>query len=177
MAADRRGAARRAAVGGLLAALSVVVLWLGGLLPGYVIAAAAVAGLLPAAAVLEGGAGLGAAVFGVSAVLGLLLLPEKAAGIWYLAFFGWYSLLKSWLERRRSRALEWVLKACAYTAAFLALYFLARGAFSALTDLVPWGVPAAYALGLGAFVLYDIGFSRLIGLYLRRIRRNFGKGE
>ena len=166
---------------GILAALSVAVLYLGSLLPGYAIVAAAAAGLLPAAAVLHGGAKRGAAaglsVYAVSGVLGLLLLPEKAAAIWYLLVFGHYGVTKSLIERIGRLQLEWLLKVFFYTLAFLVLYFLLPTAFAALAALIPFGTVLVYLIGLAAFVLYDIGFSRLIGLYLRRIGRNIGRDK
>lgn len=177
MAADRNPVTKRVALGGVLAALSVAILWLGSLLPGYAIPTAAVAGLIPAAAILTGSLRAGLAVYGVSGLLALLLLPQKTAAIWYLVFFGHYGAVKSLAERLKHRAAEWAVKWAVYTAAFLILYFLLRGAFAALTDLIPLGIPVVYGIGLAVFFLYDLGFSRLIGLYLRRVGRNFGKGE
>ena len=172
MAADRKQG-RVVALGGMLAALSTVILWLGGMLPGYAIPTAAVAGLVCAVAVIKGGIGLGAAVFPVSACLALLILPQKSPAIWYLVFFGHYPLIKSLTERLKSRIMEWGLKAAAYTAAFLILKFLFSELFAGLLPMVPDLL--LFVLGLGVFVLYDIGFSRLIGLYLRRIDRNSGR--
>ena len=167
--------------GGVLAALAVVLLYLGGLLPGYAIAAAAVAGLLPAAAVIHGGRKSGTAaglsVYAVSGLLGLLILPKKAAAVWYLLVFGHYGVTKSLIERLQRLKLEWLLKLGFYTAAFLVLYFLLPSAFSVLTDLIPLGLVPVYLIGMAVFALYDIGFSRLISLYLRRVGRNIGKGE
>ena len=177
MAADRNRKTKRIALGGVLSALSVAILWLGSLLPGYVIPAAAVAGLVPAAAVLTGSLCAGLAVYGTSGLLALLLLPQKSAAIWYLVFFGHYGVVKSLAEQLKSRAAEWGVKWLTYTAAFLILYFLLHGAFTALTDLIPLSISGVYGICLAAFVLYDLGFSRLIGLYLRRVSRNLGKGE
>ena len=172
MGADKK--VKRVALGGILSALSVAVLFLGSLLPSYAIPTAAIAGLIPAAAVIQSGLGLGAAVYVVSGLLSLLLLPQKTAALWYVVFFGYYGVVKSVLERLPRRWLEWVLKCACYTASFLVLYFLLKEAFVSLTDLIPLGILPVYGIGLLCFVLYDIGFSRLIGLYLRRIRRNFG---
>ena len=77
MAVDRNRKTKRIALGGILSALSVAILWLGSLLPGYVIPAAAVAGLVPAAAVLTGSLCAGLAVYGTSGLLAMLLLPGR----------------------------------------------------------------------------------------------------
>lgn len=92
-------------------------------------------------------------------------------------FFGYYGIVKSIFERLPKRSLEWLFKCLSYTASFLILYFFLKEAFASLTDLIPLGILPVYGIGLVCFILYDIGFSRLIGLYLRRIKRNFGGEE
>ena len=167
---------KQIALGGILTALSVAILWLGSMLPGYDIPIAAIAGLIPAAAVVRGGIGSGLAVYGASSLLALVLLPQKILALWYLVIFGYYGVVKSLAERLPGRVLEWVVKALAYTAAFLTLHLLFADAFAALTTLLPLGILPVYLIGLAVFCIYDIGFSRLIGLYLRRVDRNLGKG-
>lgn len=166
---------RMLALGGVLAALSVAILYLGGLMPGFVIAAAAIAGLVPAAAVLRGGLKTGCAVYGVTSLLALLVLPQKSAAIWYLVVFGHYGILKSLIEGIGNRLVEWLLKLSTYCAAFLLLFLAFGSAFTALTDLLPLGTLPLLFVGMAVFALYDIGFSRLISLYVRRVGRNFGK--
>jgi len=152
--------------------MSVVILLLGSLLPGYAIPTAAVAGLVTAAAVLHSGCPAGFAVYAVSSVLSLLLLPQKIAALWYLLVFGHYGSVKSLLERMPGRWMEWASKCLVYTAAFFMMKVMFRNAFSALTALLPLSVLPLYAVGLAVFLLYDIGLSRFISLYLRRMRRN-----
>ena len=163
------------AICGVLSALAVVLLLLGSLLPGYAIPAAAVAGLVTAAAVIRSGWGAGLSVYCTVSFLGLLLLPQKQAALWYLVIFGHYGVVKSVFERINSRALEWLLKCMIYTAAFFVMKLVFGRSFLALSELIPLPLPALYAVGLAAFLLYDIGFSRLIGLYLRRFCRISGK--
>ena len=164
------------AVCGVLSALGVVLLLLGSLLPGYSIAVAAIAGLVTAMAVLHSGWGSGIAVYCVVSFLSLLLLPHKQAALWYLVIFGHYGVLKSVLERIPNRLCEWGLKCLVYSVAFFLMKLVFARAFLALKELLPLPLFPLFAAGLAVFLLYDIGFSRLIGLYLRRIRRNSGKG-
>ncbi len=165
------------ALSGMLSALSTAVLWLGGIFPGYSIAAAAAAGVVPAVAVIQSGRKTGLGVYGVTALLSLLILPQKTAAIWYLVLFGYYGIAKSYLERMRSRIAEWIGKLLLYTAIFLLMRFVLQRAFMAMSDLLPVGIGLLYGIGLICFVLYDIGFSRLIGLFITKIYRNIGKGD
>lgn len=161
----------------MLTALSTAILWLGSMLPGYTIAVAAAAGVVPAVAVIRCNRKTGVAVYCATVLLGLLILPKKTAAIWYLVLFGYYGMVKSRLEQMDSQIAEWVGKIGIYTAAFLLLRFVLQSAFAAMSDLLPVGAALLYGIGLVCFIVYDIGFSRLIGLYLKRIHRNTGKGE
>lgn len=165
------------ALGGMLSALSTAILWLGSLFPGYAIASAAAAGVVPAVAVVQNGTKTGFAVYGITSLLGLLILPQKNSAIWYLAIFGYYGVVKSYLERVQSQFTEWIGKVVLYTAVFAFMRFVLQSAFTAMSDLFPVGTTVLYVVGLACFVIYDIGFSRLIGLYLTRIHRNTRKGD
>lgn len=162
------------AFGGMLAALSTAILFFSSLIPGYAIAAAAAAGIVPAAAVVRRDLKTGTGVYLITALLGLLLLPRKTAAIWYLTLFGYYGMAKSILERQR-QIVEWCGKLALYTVVFLLLRFVLQ--FVAMPELPKFGTVVLYGIGLLCFILYDLGFSRLIGLYLVRIHRKTGKGE
>lgn len=168
----KRDGARRVAFSALLAALSLVILYLSAVFPAGRLALVAVAGLLPAAAVIRFGIPSGAACFAASALLALLLLPDKGNALLYLLFFGYYPLVKSAAERMRRRVWEWAVKLLVFNGAFALLYF----GFSALfVRTLPGGwVPGLLWLaGNAVFVLYDIGFSGLIAQYQRRLGRFF----
>lgn len=106
-------------------------------------------------------------MFLVTAVLGNILLPGMP-GIAYAAFFGYYPVLKSLLERRHNNALMWVLKYTLYTAVFVLYWFLAE---SMLDALPPWFI--LYLLGCIAYAVYDWAYSLLIRFYIEKIARYF----
>jgi len=135
-----------------------------------------VAGLVTAAAVIRSGWGAGFAVYSVVSFLSILLLPQKQAALWYFVIFGHYGVVKSVIERTEKKMLEWCLKGAVYSASFFLMKLIFGRAFLALSDLLPLPAPALYFAGLAVFFVYDIGFSRLISLYLRRFRRISGKG-
>ena len=70
--------AGRAALVGVLSALSLVFLYASALVPTGQMGVVAVAGLLVAAAVVSGGLSAGFLCYGATGLLGLLLLPDKA---------------------------------------------------------------------------------------------------
>ncbi len=157
----------------LVAAICVVFLALSQVLPRVTLSLAALAGVFPAVTVIVCGYGWAAGTAAVAALLALLLLPVKTAGIWFLFFFGHYPLWKAMIERFQYKIgkpwLGWVLKILGFAACMLLLYFLfgqlfAAGIPYAFTEYMAGPYILVIALLL-AFVFYDIAFSILIGWF------------
>ena len=161
----------------LIAALSLLCLAGSALLPRITLSLAALAGLFPAAAVIVCGYGWAAGASAAAAVLALLLLPDKTAGIWFACFFGHYPIWKALIERFQTQKgkpwLGWTLKLLGFAACMAVLYYLFRGFFASAIpfDLTasPTGLILAALVLLAAFVVYDIAFSILIGFFRIKI--------
>lgn len=166
----KRGSVRRTALAAVLAALSVALLYAGSVLPTGRLALVAFASLLPAAAVIEGSVALGALVYLASALLALLLLPDKTCAVAYALVLGWYGPVKSLIERIGRLWLEWLVKLALFGAVAAVFYFAFGAMFASILPLsrLPLRVLIVPVL-LAAFVLYDIAFTGLIGVYRRRI--------
>ncbi len=162
--------ARDAALCAVLAALGTVLLYLSGTLPTARLALVAAAGLLPAAAVLTAGLPAGFAVYAVTAALSLLLVPSKGSALVYAAIFGHYPMIKSLAERLPAKPLEWAVKLAVFNA-LLTVLVLAAGTMLFDFLAVDWAVWTVYLAGNAAFVIYDLGFSGLITLFISK----FGK--
>ena len=154
----------------MLAALSVVLLLVASFLPSGQLGMAAIAGLLPASAVLSaGGRKAGLACYIVAALLGFLLLPTKSAVLLYTVLFGHYAVVKSLLEQIKNPVLMWVCKLIVCNALFTVLIL---GFRSLLLGGLPerlQHIPLLYLGGSIAFVVYDLVFSMLIRFYRQRI--------
>ena len=95
----RRTKTGAVALGGVLAAGSLAVLWLACVIPSGQLGVTAAAGLFPVGAVLAAGRGAGLLCWAAASVLGLLLLPDKGVALMYLFFMGLYPVVKSRLEQ------------------------------------------------------------------------------
>ena len=84
---------RQMALCGMLCALSVVVMLMGGLIPLATFCCPVVVGILFIPIVLECGPKLGLAAYVAVSVLSVLMGPDKEAAF-LLVFFGYYPLLK-----------------------------------------------------------------------------------
>lgn len=162
--------ASRVALGGVLAALSLLLLYLSAMMPSGQIAVVAVAGLVPAAGVVSGGIGTGVLSYAAAGLLGVLLLPDKGCAMMYILFFGLYPVVKSGIERLRKLPLELVLKLAFFNVMLSVMLFgFSKLLFPLLPELLHKPL-MIYLAGNVVFLIYDYGFSKLITYYAARIR-------
>lgn len=114
----RSGEARFVAFGGMMAALAVVIMCLGGLIPVATFTVPLVCMLILAYVLKFCGKRIGWAWYGAVSILGLLLGPDKEAAAIFL-FLGYYPILKPGLDRMR---LGIVLKALIFNCMILLMY-------------------------------------------------------
>ena len=164
-----RGRSGRTALGGVLAAVSLALLWVAGMAPSGRLGLTALAGLGPVVAVLTAGRGAGYLCWAASGVLGLLLTPDKGAAALYLVFFGLYPVVKARLESMDRRWAEWALNLIYFNGVLTGFVALFQQLIFPVLPNWMTGLPVLYGLGNLVFVLYDVGLSRLIALLLRRL--------
>ena len=167
---NRREQTRRLTTCAMLSALGVVLLWVGSVVEVVDISMAVIASLLCVFAVIEYGKSAPWLVFFVTGILSLILLPQKTPAVMDLVFFGYYPILKEKLEKL-PRGVAWLLKEAVFHVALVLLLLLSRylllGGEAQTTLLYVTLVIMAEI----AFPLYDIGLTRLISLYLFKLRK------
>ncbi len=91
-------------------------------------------------------------------------------------FFGYYPIIKSLAERVRPVILNWVIKLAVFEAAFSVIWFLFK---SLIFDsrYLETHIIVIYLAGTAAFIVFDIGLTRLIGFYIHRISKNIRKNN
>lgn len=92
--------ARSAALGGVLAALGVCLMWVGGLLGIATYAAPMLCAVLLQVVKNLCGSRIGWAWYAAVAILSLLLVTDREAA-WFFTFLGYYPLVKPWLDGRK----------------------------------------------------------------------------
>ena len=170
---NSRDRTRRVAVCAMLSALGVVMLYLGSMIEIVDISMAVIASLLCVFAVIEYGGAYPWLVFAVTSVISMLMLPNKTPAAMYVVFFGFYPILKEKLERK-PKVISWIFKELIFNAALalmivLVLFVFTMGEVKVETYLVVLLAVLAELM----FVLYDIALTRLISLYLFRLRKSF----
>ena len=171
---------RKLTLSAMVAALCVALMYLSVLVPRVSLAITALAGIFPAAVVIVCGSGWAAGTFVTAAALGLLLLPEKTAPLWFAFFFGHYPIWKAAVERLQTKLgkplIGWALKLVGAAVCLALLYFLFRSGFLAAIPsavLGKAGVMVVCLILAICFVLYDIAFSILIGYFRIHILPRF----
>ena len=156
----------------MLSALGVVLLYVGSLLEVLDISMAVMASLLCIIAVIEYGGSAPWMIFGVTAILSVLLLPNKTPAFFYTAFFGFYPILKEKLEKL-PRTLSWILKEVIFNVCLviiaLGTYFFFMAKDNTLIN--PITISIGLVLCEAVFILYDIALTRLISFYIINIRK------
>ena len=165
---ERKKRTRRLTVCAMAVALGCVILVLGSLLDVLDLCTAALVALLGVVIKIEYGRGYPWGVYLATALLALLLTPQKSAAAVYAAV-GYYPILKAHIERL-PRLPAWAVKLAVFNFAITVLALLSVFLLrlpDGLFTLTPW----LYLLGNVTFVLYDMALTALITAYLRVWRK------
>ncbi|MBP3478392.1 MAG: hypothetical protein J6K03_02780 [Oscillospiraceae bacterium] len=116
----RRNHAAPIALGGVFAALAIVIMCMGGLIPVATFICPAVCILLLETVRQNCGRRIGWAWYGAVAILSLLLSPDKEAAAVF-AFLGYYPLIKPFFDKWK---IKWLLKIAYFNVVILTMYWL-----------------------------------------------------
>ena len=155
-----------------MAALAAVIM-LAAYFPYLTIAVPAIAGLAVMLAFYEVGAPYALAAYLVSAALAVLFCEKESATL-YVCLFGYYPVLKAFIEKIRFRAVEWAAKLALLNAAAVLSYYAAAFVFGIPAEgfgvLGKYGAIIILLMCSVAFVIYDFCLSALASEYQRKYR-------
>lgn len=165
----RNNQAKFIALGGVLAALAMVIMCLGGMIPLATYVCPVLCAMLLHFLLQLAGKRIGWAWYGVVAILSLLLAPDKEAAVIFV-FLGYYPLIKPRLDRFR---LSWLFKLIFFNAMILLAYgvlIYVMGLDGLVTEFREMGIIlTAITLLLGNVTLF------MLDWVLNRIRNLFRK--
>lgn len=154
------------ALGGVMAALAVVIMSLGGLIPVATYVSPMLCALLLQMVLKMCRERIAWAWYGAVAILACLMSPDKEAAAVFV-FLGYYPIVKPKLDRHK---LRWVLKALLFNVSVFVMYSLLMKVFGMdalneeFSDMGIWMLALLVILGNVTFFLLD----RLLGMRLRR---------
>lgn len=169
----------KVSLGGVTAALSLVLMFLTSVIPFGTYAFPTFAGILLILLVFNLGYRWAVAVYFVTAVLSFLLLTDKEAALYYTAFLGFYPILKGVIERIPVKAVQYLIKiilfnVCIISAFYIGILLLSvpKESFTLFGIYLPW---VFLILGNVFFVVYDLCVTRLVTLYLFKWHNKLNK--
>lgn len=160
----------------VLCAVSLGLMILSPYIPSVSVSVVAVSGLTVAVMFMECGIKYAALGYVTVSVLSLLLVSDKSLACLYVFFFGHYPIFKGWCESMSRVWAEFGLKLGCFNAAVFLCWYIAGllGVRPSLPD-IPFVLPLALVLANAVFLLYDLGFSKLIVLYRSYFDRRYKK--
>ncbi len=168
MANKRNSPAGNVALGGILAALAVVIMAMGTLIPVATYVCPMLCALLLQVVLKTCGSRIAWAWYGAVALLSLLLAPDKEAAVVF-AFLGYYPILKPKLDGRKGK---WLWKALLFNGATLMAYWLMLRVLG-LEELTAEFAEIGTVMCLVLLLLGNVTFfllDRLLGMRPRRRR-------
>ncbi|MBQ7757400.1 MAG: hypothetical protein IJ031_05205 [Oscillospiraceae bacterium] len=167
------------ALGGVCAALAVVLMLITAIIPVLDFAMPAVAGFLMAVIVIEINKKWAVITYVAVSLVSLLVVPTKEVGVLFALFFGYYPILKALLEKPKNMTVQWLMKLAVFNVAVICYYFLAikiltgDALMSEAGELGKFGPLVLLAVANVVFVMYDIALTRMISMYYNWFRKKF----
>lgn len=168
----RKNNTKKMAVLSMLTALSVVILYLGSFIEVLDLSVAVLASILCIVAVIEYGGGAPWLVYAATSILSLVLLPQKMPAFVYAVFFGFYPIIKEKLEKNLKKWLSWLVKIVIFNAAIFLTVAASKWLFVAEATTVGFDI-AFIAIAEVTLILYDIALTRVVTLYVFKLRKRF----
>ncbi|MEL7566215.1 MAG: hypothetical protein AAGU27_15195 [Dehalobacterium sp.] len=167
-AADKRPAGR-IALSGILAAGSLLTLFLATILPTNRIFFYGLSSVFCAIIIIEHGVRAGTIFYIGTSLFALMLIPNKIRLIPYILILGHYPLWKTFIERINHTGKELILKLLVLNIFSLAAYY----GFTALFFehvILPIDLRLVFLLLQIVFIIYDYAFTLFIIFYLKTIK-------
>lgn len=175
----------KTALGGMITALSVIIL-VPSALEVFVYTLPAFAGMLIMLCVIELDKKWAMGIYAAVSLLSLMLVPNKEAAILYVAFFGYYPVLKAFLESKLPKVGEYIVKFLVFNVAMLGAYAVLVKVLGMPFDeimgiegeggfIAEFILPIMLILGNITFFIFDIALTRIVTAYLRVWQKRFRK--
>ena len=168
---SKRSKSAKVAYPAILGALSLICVYAASVVPSGNWGFVAIAGLFPAAAVISVGRKSGFLCWAGVSILSFLILPGKFCAMLFAVLFGLYPMVKALIEGRFRGIIGCILKLVFFNAAFTLIFLVMQTAVLGSLPPILGKAWILYPVGNIVFLIYDFGFSKLIGFYIARIGR------
>ncbi len=165
----------KVAFGGIISAVSIVLMFSTGLIPTLTYAIPAVAGALLIMIVIEISPKFAVAVYLAVSVLSLLVVADKEAAVMYAAFFGYYPIIKGFIEKKLNGVSAWIVKYIIFNVAVISAYLIVSKilgiSYDDIAFLGKFALPLLWLICNITFAFYDIALTRILSIYIYNWRK------
>jgi len=169
----------KTALGGIVAALSISLMFMVSAVPFFTYALPAAAAILLVPIVIEINKKWALGVYLSVSVLAVLILPNKEVAVIYAAFFGYYPIIKAIIEKYLPKILGLLVKIIIFNSTMFISYYLMLKFMGIEIDemekLGVYAIPVLLAMGSAAFILYDYALTKIISIYIYKWQSRFRK--
>ena len=169
----------KVSLSGIVGALSLVLMLLTFVVPFGTYAFPAFAGMLLVSIVIELGFSWAFLVYFVVCVMSVLLLADKEAALYYIAFLGFYPIVKGMIEKVKSKVLQYLIKFAVFNCSMIVCFYISifvlsipKESFEIFGVYLPW---LFLLFGNIAFVVYDICVTRIVTIYILKLHKMLAK--
>lgn len=182
---NKMSVSAKTALGAMITALSVVIL-IPSAVQVFVYTLPAMAGMLTMLAVVEIDKKWAIGSYVATSLIGLLFVANKEAVVYYVAFFGYYPVVKALLESKMPRVAEYILKFLIFNVSIILSGVVLVKVFGMpYNDLLgidgesafftKYALPIMLGMGNVVFILYDVALTRLLTAYVLVWQKRFRK--
>lgn len=165
----------KVAFGGVISALSIVLMFMTGVIATLTYAIPAICGALLILIVIEISPKFASAVYVAVSILSLLVVADKEAAVMYAMFFGYYPILKGFIEKKLNGIYAWIVKYVVFNVAVVSAYFIVSKVFMITFEdiefLGKFALPLLLVICNIVFAVYDIALTRLLSTYIYNWRK------
>ena len=171
----------RVALGGIVSALCLVVMFLAGVMPAFYLILPMIAGVLLMIIALEVNKGWALLTYVSVSLLSLFITFDKEAALIFIMFFGHYPILRMLIQKIKPSFIRRIVKFIIFNVCVLAYFYTTVFLFGideVMDEFEELGKYGGYIiLGLAniVFLLYDVNLDFSYKLYKDRIMPKFRK--
>ena len=169
----------KVALGGVLSAVALFIMFTTGLAPFLTYVAPMFAGMLSIMMMVEVSYGWAFLTYAAVSVLCILVTPDREAAFLFIFFFGYYPIVKGLIEKMKLSVVRWIVKFAVFNVSTISCYFIIinffgmEEVFDSLNELGKYSLLIFWAAANFTFVIYDLFLNSAAVVYTKWFRTKF----
>lgn len=162
------------AVGGVFSSLCLLVMFMSSLIPFSTYIAPALAGVMLTVIVIENGSKIALMVYISVSLLSIIIVPDYEVKALFIAFFGYYPIIKFKIEKISSKYLQYILKLAIFSSTMSISYLVLINivGVQGLVEEFSSGIinMGMLLVGGATFLVYDFSLAKYVFFYKYRLK-------